>query len=346
MAKKPRAENPVVGLVQMTCDPKPERNLKKALARIGDAARAAPRSSACRSSSARSTSARRRTRARFDLAEPIPGPTTEAAGERRRGSSGRRDRRSLFERRAAGLYHNTAVVLDATARIAGTTARCTSPTTRSTTRSSTSRPATSASSVRHRRRPHRRARLLGPVVPRRRAPDGARGRGDALLPDRDRLAAGREGREDAAEHEAWETVQRAHAIANGVFVVAVNRVGREGDLQFWGSSFVADPFGRIIAQASATEERRSSSPIDLARIERRGGTGPSCATAASTRTATSRSGSSIPGRSSDERARRPRALGYACRPSGSRTRRRGSRGRKDPVTWPGRVPQVEASSSG
>jgi len=48
-----------------------------------------------------------------------------------------------------------------------------------------------------------------------------------------------------AQHSAWETAQRAHAIANGVFVVAVNRVGLEGQLQFWGQSFVADPFGRI-----------------------------------------------------------------------------------------------------
>ncbi len=57
-----------------------------------------------------------------------------------------------------------------------------------------------------------------------------------------------------AQHSAWETIQRAHAIANGVYVVAVNRVGREGELQFWGQSFVADPFGRIIAKASSDKE--------------------------------------------------------------------------------------------
>jgi N-carbamoylputrescine amidase len=73
---------------------------------------------------------------------------------------------------------------------------------------------------------------------------------------------------DRAQHDAWETVQRAHAIANGVFVVAVNRVGREGDVRFWGQSFVADPFGRVLARASATEEEVLVVSCDLAEIER------------------------------------------------------------------------------
>jgi N-carbamoylputrescine amidase len=58
----------------------------------------------------------------------------------------------------------------------------------------------------------------------------------------------------AAQQSAWETIQRSHAIANGVFVAAVNRVGREGNLEFWGSSFVCDPFGRILAKASDDRE--------------------------------------------------------------------------------------------
>ena len=70
-----------------------------------------------------------------------------------------------------------------------------------------------------------------------------------------------------AQHSAWETIQRAHAIANGVFVAAVNRVGREGELTFWGQSFVADPFGRIIAKASADREEVLVVECDLSRIE-------------------------------------------------------------------------------
>ncbi len=70
-----------------------------------------------------------------------------------------------------------------------------------------------------------------------------------------------------AQHQAWETIQRAHAIANGVFVVAVNRVGKEGQLKFWGQSFVADPFGRIIAKASEDKEEILIVECDLKRIE-------------------------------------------------------------------------------
>jgi N-carbamoylputrescine amidase len=66
---------------------------------------------------------------------------------------------------------------------------------------------------------------------------------------------------------AWLSAQRAHAIANGVFVVAVNRVGVEGQLQFWGQSFVADPFGRILAKASADAEETLLVECDLALIE-------------------------------------------------------------------------------
>ena len=71
-----------------------------------------------------------------------------------------------------------------------------------------------------------------------------------------------------AQHEAWQTIQRAHAIANGVYVVVVNRVGREGQLQFWGQSFVVDPFGRIIAKASEDGEEVLVVDCPLADIER------------------------------------------------------------------------------
>ena len=70
-----------------------------------------------------------------------------------------------------------------------------------------------------------------------------------------------------AQHQAWETIQRAHAIANGVFVVVVNRVGREGQLTFWGQSFVADPFGRIVAKAASDREETLLAELDLSRIE-------------------------------------------------------------------------------
>jgi N-carbamoylputrescine amidase len=73
---------------------------------------------------------------------------------------------------------------------------------------------------------------------------------------------------DAAQHDAWETVQRGHAIANGVFVAAVNRVGREGGIRFFGQSFVADPFGRVLARASSDAEETLVVDCDLTQVER------------------------------------------------------------------------------
>ncbi len=93
----------------------------------------------------------------------------------------------------------------------------------------------------------------------------------------------------AAQLDAWRTIQRSHAIANGVFVAAVNRVGFEGTpesgLEFWGHSFVSDPFGQVLAEASADKEEILIVECDPQRERRsRAETGRSCATAASTPT--------------------------------------------------------------
>jgi len=69
-----------------------------------------------------------------------------------------------------------------------------------------------------------------------------------------------------AQREAWRTIQRSHAISNGVFVAAANRIGREGDIQFWGSSFVADPSGTVIAEASQDEQAVLHAELDLSKI--------------------------------------------------------------------------------
>ena len=78
---------------------------------------------------------------------------------------------------------------------------------------------------------------------------------------------GEDASENRAQREAWLTVQRAHAIANGVYVAAVNRVGREGALEFYGSSFVCDPQGQLLSQASDRDEEISVVDCDLGRVE-------------------------------------------------------------------------------
>src|SRR5205823_3985104 len=103
-----------------------------------------------------------------------------------------------------------------------------------------------------------------------------------------------------AQHSAWETIQRAHAIANGVFVAVVNRVGHEGQLNFWGQSFVADPFGRIIAKASSDKEEILIVDCDLDQIDETRQNWPSCAIGASISTARPPTVSSNPSLVSDE----------------------------------------------
>ena len=115
--------------------------------------------------------------------------------------------------------------------------------------------------------------LLGPVVPGRGPADGARRGEHPLLPDRDRVAPPREGGDGERQRDAWRTVQRGHAIANGVYVAAANRVGHEvpkgggAGIEFWGSSFLCDPQGAVLAEASADREEILLGEVDPARIE-------------------------------------------------------------------------------
>jgi N-carbamoylputrescine amidase len=171
---------------------------------------------------------------------------------------------SLFERRAAGIYHNTAVIIDATASCLGSYARCTSRTIRSTTRSSTSRPGDlgfrAFDTV---VRAHRHAGVLGPMVSRGGAADRAR-RPLTCCSTRPRSAGHPSEKAEfgAGQASAWQTAQRAardreRRLRRG----GVNRVGHEqlasvgGDgLEFWGGSFVADPFGVVVAEASRDKE--------------------------------------------------------------------------------------------
>ena len=75
----------------------------------------------------------------------------------------------------------------------------------------------------------------------------------------------------AAQHDAWRTIQRAHSIANGLYVAAVNRVGYEGPpergLEFWGGSFISDPFGRVLVQGSHDKEEILTAEVDLRKLE-------------------------------------------------------------------------------
>jgi len=243
-----------VGLVQMRCSADPAENLAKAVAHVEEAARRGARIVCLQELFRSQYFCQREDAATFDLAEPIPGPSTEALG---RVAKARRVVvvAGLFEKRAEGVFHNTAVLIDTDGTVAGRYRKMHIP----------DDPL------------YYEKYYFAPGDVGFRSFDTEAGRIGALVcwdqwfPEAARLTAlggaeilfyptaiGWHPREKeqygAAQHAAWETIQRSHAIANGVFVVAVNRVGVEGDLDFWGASFVSDPFGRVLARASHDRE--------------------------------------------------------------------------------------------
>jgi N-carbamoylputrescine amidase len=203
---------------------------------------------------------------RFDLAESVPGPTTERLA-RAAADLGVTIVASLFERRAAGLYHNTAAVLDADGRLAGVYRKMHIPDDPRFYEKYYFAPG----DLGFRAIETRAARLGVLVCWDQWYPEAARLtalKGAQVLVYPTAIGTWRgemEMRE--RQHDAWRTAQRAHAVSNGVFVAAVNRVGREDELEFWGGSFVAAPDGRVLAEAG-DEEEVLVVPVDLGEIER------------------------------------------------------------------------------
>jgi len=267
-----------VGLVQMRMGPDPETNFASAVAHIRQAASLGAHIVCLPELFRTQYFCQREDLRLFDLAEPIPGPSTARLCELARELSVVIVA-SLFERRAPGLYHNSAVTLNSDGAIAGVYRKMHIP----------------DDPLFHEKY------YFAPGDLGFQAVDTAFGRMGTLVcwdqwyPEAARLTA-LQGAEmifyptaigwhpaekaefGAAQYEAWQTIQRAHAIANGVFVAAVNRVGHElGDvhgnravgqgIEFWGGSFLADPFGRILAKASHDAEEILIAEIDTALIE-------------------------------------------------------------------------------
>ena len=257
-----------VGLVQMRCVPDdPAVNLARAIAGIEDAA-ARGATLICTQELFRTPYfCQAEEQTRFDLAETIPGPTTEALAKVA-AARGVTIVGSLFEKRTEGLYHNTAVVLDADGSLAGIYRKMHIPDDPLYYEKFYFTPGDTG----FRSFDTKACRVGTLICWDQWFPEGARltamaGAQVLVYPTAIGWETGVRPEWEAAEHDAWETAQRAHAIANGVFVVAVNRVGTEERLTFWGQSFVADPFGRVIARASATDEETLVVELDLSLIE-------------------------------------------------------------------------------
>jgi N-carbamoylputrescine amidase len=264
------AEAPVrrIALVQQRASDDPESNLSRAEAAIRSAASQGARI-VCLPELFRTRYFPQEEQAQwFDLAETVPGATTERLAKLAA------DRSvvlivPVFERRAPGLYHNTAVVLDANGSIAGIYRKMHVPDDPRFFEKFYFAPGDTGF-----RAFDTRAGRLGvcicwdqwfPESARLTALDGAE---ILFYPSAIAWIPGDSEEESRAQRESWITIQRAHAIANGVFVAAVNRVGNERDLRFYGSSFVADPQGRLLAEAPVDRDSVLVVDCPLERIER------------------------------------------------------------------------------
>ncbi|RUL89653.1 carbon-nitrogen hydrolase [Tautonia sociabilis] len=256
MSRSPRTFT--VGLVQMRCSTDPDENLRRACDFLRQAADKGAQV-ACLPELFRSQYfCQVEDHSKFDLAEPIPGPSTEAIGAVAR-ETGMVIVASLFERRAAGLYHNTAVVLDSDGSITGKYRKMHIPDDPLYFEKFYFTPGdlgfqsfeTSKANV-------------GILVcwdqwyPEAARLTALRGAEILFYPTAIGWHPSEKAEFGEAQADAWMTMQRAHAIANGVYVAGVNRIGHEGDpaggLEFWGGTFLADPFGRILAKAGHDSE--------------------------------------------------------------------------------------------
>jgi N-carbamoylputrescine amidase len=260
-----------LGLVQMRCSTDPQENLEKAISRIREAARRGAQVVCTQELFKSQYFCQTEDHRAFDLAEPIPGPTTERLGPLAK-ELGVVIVASLFERRAAGLYHNTAVVLDADGSLRGMYRKMHIPDDPLYYEKFYFTPG----DLGFRSFDTRFARVGTLVCWDQWYPEGARltaltGAELLVYPTAIGWHPNEKAEHGAAQASAWQTIQRAHAIANGVYVAAINRVGHEGPadggLEFWGGSFVCDPFGVVLAEASRTEEEILVVRIDPARQE-------------------------------------------------------------------------------
>lgn len=256
-----------LGLVQMSASEEPDANLAQALARVRAAAEKGAQI-VCLQELFRSRYFCQKENVRnFELAETIPGPSTDAL------ATLAREKKiviiaSLFEKRSSGIYHNTAVVIDADGAIVGRYRKMHIP----------------DDPLYYEKFYFTPGDLGFPSFQTRYARVGVLVCWDQWFPEAARLSAlsgaqilfyptaigwiPKETRRAAQNQRiAWELIQRSHAVANGVYVASVNRVGREGKVQFWGGSFIAGPLGEILTRAGEKREAIVTGKCDLQKID-------------------------------------------------------------------------------
>ena len=261
-----------LGLLQHACGSDPKANLKKTLSLVEQAARKGAQIICTQELFRSQYFCQAEDHAYFDLAEPIPGPST-AAFQKLAKKHGVVIVASLFEKRASGLYHNTAVIIDADGSLLGIYRKMHIPDDPLFYEKFYFTPGDTG----FRAWDTKFGKIGVLICWDQWYPEGARltamqGAEILFYP----TAIGWHPKEKAEygvnQHGAWETIQRSHAVANGCYVAAINRIGREqpigGDgLEFWGQSFVAGTSGQIIAKASVDQEEVMIVPIELGKVD-------------------------------------------------------------------------------
>ena len=268
----PRSQQTRLALVQMRCGPDPQENRARAVEKIRDAARQGAGIVCLPELFASQYFCQSEDHQYFELAEPIPGPSSEQLGALA-GELSVVIIASLFERRAAGLYHNTAVVLDADGTLLGRYRKMHIPDDPLYYEKFYFTPG----DLGFRSWDTQKGKLGVCVCWDQWFPESARltalsGAQLLFYPTAIGWHPGEKAEFGHGQHSSWETIQRGHAIANGCYVAAVNRVGHEAPaggagIEFWGQSFLCDPTGQIIAKAGVHDEEIVLADIDFARVE-------------------------------------------------------------------------------
>ena len=262
----------VLGLVQTSCSSDPEANLKKTLRAAERAAKDGAQIICTQELFRSEYFCQSEDHKYFRLAEPVPGPST-GAFQKLAKKRGVVVIASLFEKRAAGVYHNTAAIIDADGSLLGAYRKMHIPDDPLFYEKFYFTPG----DLGFRAWQTRYAKIGVLICWDQWYPEAARltalqGAEILLYPTAIGWHPGEKKKYGADQYSAWETIQRSHAIANGCYVAVTNRVGFErpagGDgLEFWGQSFVAGTSGQILAKAGANEEENLLVPVDLNKVD-------------------------------------------------------------------------------
>lgn len=254
-----------VGMIQVSCSKDPAENMKKTILKIRETAKAGAQIIVLQELFRSLYFCDVEDYDNFNLAEPIPGPSTDELGKIAK-ELGVVIVASLFEKRTEGLYHNTTAVLDADGTYLGKYRKMHIPDDPSFYEKFYFTPGDLGYKVFE----TKFAKIGVLICWDQWYPEAARitslmGADLLVYPTAIGWATSQDEATNDEQYNAWQTIQRGHAVANGVHVVSVNRVGLEGELNFWGGSFISNPFGRVLVKASHDKEETHVETLDLSK---------------------------------------------------------------------------------